>query len=299
MKLITALKLIDPEKENLHAVTEEEKNELQKELLEMMKDVAAICEENHIQWSLSGGSVLGAVRHHGFIPWDDDMDINMTRRDFNRFRRVFPGRLSDKYVLKVPGDSGYLTHAPTIYKKGTTFMGLMPTDRREHGIFIDIFIMENVYNNPVLYYAHGLLCTAVHLLQSLVRADQCKSVLLKYTHHYPEIQRTINIRAIPGKILGFLPMEFWGRLVFQTFSKCRNHRSKRVSIPSGFHHYFGETYDRKKVCKYVKCQFETELFPIPVDYDYYLRKLYGDTYMTPPPESERMKHVVIKFDLKS
>ena len=116
MKLITELKLIDPEKEQLHVVTESEKQELQKMLLEMITDISEICEDNNIKWSLSGGSVLGAVRHHGFIPWDDDMDINITRAEFEKFRKVFPGRFSDKYSLILPGDKGYLFHTPIIFQ---------------------------------------------------------------------------------------------------------------------------------------------------------------------------------------
>ncbi len=297
MKLISALKLIDPEKENLHTVTEAEKEALQRTLLEMMKDIAAVCREHGIRWSLSGGSVLGAVRHGGFIPWDDDMDINITREEFEKFRKVFPGKLADKYALILPGDRDYLFHTPIIMKKGTAFRGLMSTDRGEHGVFIDLFIMENVSDNRILYKLHGIECIGVYALQSMVRTWKCRKTLLAHTQHYPEIRRSIRLRGAAGCVLSVLPPEWWGRRVFKVFGRIKNSGTKRVAIPSGCHHYFGETYDREKVTVYKDCPFETEQFPVPADTDYYLTKLYGTTYMTPPPEADRQIHVVVDYDL--
>lgn len=297
MKLITALKLIDPGRENLHAVTEEEGKRLQALLLEMLIDISDICRENKIRWSLSGGGVLGAVRHQGFIPWDDDLDLNMTRTEFEKFQRVFPGRLSDKYSLLIPGDRGYLFHTPMIQRKGTVFTGLMPADGVSNGVFIDIFIMENVSDNKLLYTLHGIGCMAAYAMQSMVRIYKCRKLLLEHTKHYPDIRRTIILRSFLGRILSVCPVDFWGRLVYNTFSWIKDDHTRRVSIPSGGNHYFGETYERKKVCLYRGCRFEGKYMPIPKDADYYLTRRYGSTYMTLPPEHERMRHVVVDFDL--
>ena len=72
---------------------------LQNKLLEMMKDIDKICQKNDINYFLAGGSCLGAVRHHGFIPWDDDMDIAMSRVEYNKFVKALKKDLGDKYVF--------------------------------------------------------------------------------------------------------------------------------------------------------------------------------------------------------
>lgn len=72
--------------------------------------------ENDISWCLSGGSILGAVRHGGFIPWDDDIDIFMTRKNFEKLYRIFP-KENCEYEIRRPGDKGYLLHYPQIIKK--------------------------------------------------------------------------------------------------------------------------------------------------------------------------------------
>lgn len=82
----------------------------------MLLDVAALCEKHQINWSLSGGSIIGAVRHKGFIPWDDDIDIFMTRDNVNKFSKVFH-EISDKYELAMPGDKGNIFHYPRLYKR--------------------------------------------------------------------------------------------------------------------------------------------------------------------------------------
>lgn len=84
------VKQIDTSNNGLHEINDEELQELHKVLTTMMRDIASFCEKNDISWCLSGGSILGAVRHGGFIPWDDDIDIFMTRKNFEKLYRIFP-----------------------------------------------------------------------------------------------------------------------------------------------------------------------------------------------------------------
>ncbi len=79
-----------------YEMTDEDIDRLHRVLLDMYKDINAVCKRNNIGLIAAGGTQLGAIRHHGFIPWDDDMDIFIFRSDFERFKDVFISELSDK-----------------------------------------------------------------------------------------------------------------------------------------------------------------------------------------------------------
>ena len=90
------------EKNKARELQENELKQLHECLLSILKDFIYVCEKYNLHYTLGGGSVLGAVRHHGFIPWDDDLDINMPRKDYERFKNIFANELSDEYELNVP-----------------------------------------------------------------------------------------------------------------------------------------------------------------------------------------------------
>ena len=86
--------------------------DIQKELIVLLTEIDEICRKHDIPYYLSGGTLLGALRHEGFIPWDDDLDVNMPREDWPRFRESFRARFGGKYVIFEPGTPpGYLRYA--------------------------------------------------------------------------------------------------------------------------------------------------------------------------------------------
>ncbi len=88
MGLISDIKRINPEDMGLHVLTDDELVGLKKRLLNIASYIKSVCDENGIEWNLCGGSALGAIRHKGFIPWDDDIDSNMTRENDNKFKKA-------------------------------------------------------------------------------------------------------------------------------------------------------------------------------------------------------------------
>lgn len=110
-------------------------------ILDILKDFKAICAKYGIPYFAFGGTAIGAVRHHGFIPWDDDIDVCMLRSDYERFLSVAPNELGDKYdLLTIENTDGYVLPFAKLSKRGTVFLEATDTNRTyTSGIFLDIF----------------------------------------------------------------------------------------------------------------------------------------------------------------
>ena len=263
----------------------------------MLADLHRVCEEYDIPYFLSGGSMLGAVRHQGFIPWDDDMDVFMTRKAFERFREIFPEAMGDSYWLHSPRDThDYGMTISRIRKKGTIVRGREDKDQTESGAWIDIFILENTYNNKILRTLHGLLCMSFGFALSCRMFYSRRKLYLYLVSDDEEQQKAFRAKIRLGHLLSFLSLDTWTRLTNSVYSMCHDNDSTYVVCPSGRKHFTGEMYPRDPLCTPVKCLFEGQPSYISAWSDGYMKMLYGD-YMTIPPESERETHVVLEFDL--
>ncbi|MBS6768283.1 MULTISPECIES: LicD family protein [Ruminococcus] len=296
MGMINQIKRLDAKKSGLHVVDDNELTKLKATLLDMLKDLIDVFDTNDIQWSLSGGSIIGAVRHHGFIPWDDDIDLFMTRKNFEKFKKIFNQQLGGKYRLRLPGDDGYILHFPTIEKLGTKIKPVQSAEGTQ-GLFIDIFILENAPDNAVLRMLHGLRSTAYLAIDSFVRTEACKKNLLKCGASSPELIKAVKLRCRLSKIFQFRKMEKWMFLSDKCFSSVKNDHSEYVVCPSGGAHYFGEIFKREYLEKTIKTDFEDIKANIPCNSDYYLTKRYGADYMTIPQDAAKERHTYIEFEL--
>lgn len=120
--------------------------DVQDKILETMKYIDALCRENGIVYYIMGGTALGAVRHGGFIPWDDDLDIFMTPAEYEKFKAVFERAQSERFVLQEWRTTpAYLEYAK-VRMNGTTFIEESFKDRADmhHGIYVDIMILHKV-----------------------------------------------------------------------------------------------------------------------------------------------------------
>ena len=141
-----AMAVSEENAEGLYEPTADEMARMKRVMLMMYRDVARVCRENGLTLMLGGGSALGAVRHGGYIPWDDDIDLMMPRADYEAFKRVFPQALGEKYVLQAPNTPGC--------EISNTFMKIIlrGTERLElqklnapgaHGLWLDVFPIDN------------------------------------------------------------------------------------------------------------------------------------------------------------
>ncbi len=125
-------------------------------ILTIFKEIVRICDENNISYFIIGGTALGAVRHGGFIPWDDDLDIGMTRRNYNRFLKIAQEKLPPELFLQtVKTDQESVFYFTKVRKNGTKFIEKYCKDLNiHHGLFVDIFPFDNIPDNIMLRKKH-------------------------------------------------------------------------------------------------------------------------------------------------
>ena len=264
------------------------------ELLKIAEDIAKVCEENNIMYQLSGGSVLGAVRHKGFIPWDDDMDINIFGHHFEKFIKCFKEKYGHKYWIHTQDTPNYGMVIARVRLKGSVARMREDIDNDQCGFYVDILRIVDLYDNVILRKLHGVLCMGMGLLLSCRNFYKNRKFMRKLEKENPAIKKTFETKIFLGRLLSFMSLTRWTQLTQKCYSMCKNSKSKYVGIPSGRKHYFGEIYLRSKLGVNTKLSFEEKIFNVPKDYDYYLTKLYGD-YMWIPPVDQRETHILMEL----
>lgn len=296
MNLSTFEQLKSVRSDEMIVPSDEQLNQLHGILLSMLKDIDYWCEKSKITYMLSGGSVLGAMRHKGFIPWDDDIDIFMPRQDYNIFIREFAQAFDGKYWIDSPEFTpsvGIPIGRARLEGTEARLYNDMATDH--DGIGIDIFVLENVPNNPVARKLHGYRCLAAGLFFSCRRFARDKEFYLNLAEGSPSLKRTTKLKIALGRLTSFWTVEKWAHHVVHVYSKCHESDSEYISCPSGRLHYFGEMYKRDDFLPPVKALFEDREFNLPHNPASYLRTLYGD-WRRVPPESKRERHGYLRLD---
>ena len=281
-------------KGKLRNLTDDETIRLRQVFLKTYYDVSKVCEKYGLTFMLCGGSVLGAVRHKGFIPWDDDLDAAMIRKEYDVLVSVFDKELGDKYVLTAPNRNGTARNRfPQILVKGTRFVELGSNPNNEMNMIkIDLFIIENYPENKFHRIFRGLRCSFLMLIASSVGAYQSNNKDIEDFLSTSDIgKKFINRRKIIGKLFSFKSKQKW----IDSVDNACNYKieTNLKGIPTGRRHYFGEICSSSTFVPAVKVPFEDIEVFIPADSDGYLRNLYGPDYMVLPPEEKREHHAII------
>lgn len=271
----------------LHCITDDERSMLQKSLLHMLMDFQSVCEKHHLRYTLGGGSALGAVRHHGFIPWDDDLDINMPREDYEKFKVIFPREMGAYYDMSAPGTEHVVYGFMKIYKKGTVMREAFD-DFAFEGLWLDIFPMDYVPENKIHRWIKGCLSDGIQFLASSLLISQHKNKATKEMYQ----QRKWRYRA--AVLIGAL-IPVSAKRVVNFFDKfVIAEKSKYMTIPTGRNHYAKETLYAEDFLPPIKGIFEGQEICLPHRADKYLTHLYGDYMQIPPPE-KRESHKIAEF----
>ncbi|WP_251570768.1 LicD family protein [Parasutterella muris] len=276
-------------------LSDQQLKKLQGCLYSMLLDIDSVCSTKNLVYFLSGGTALGALRHRGFIPWDDDLDINMPREDFLKFSIELEKQYPGKYLIQVPGVTpDYYLTSGRIRLKGTVYQ-TRGEEGCEQGIFVDIFIVESTPDLFLLRNIHGFFCLAIGLLLS------CRLFYVNRNHYRKLLSFSKKAKLIfwtktlIGMVTACISLKNLCKLTNNIYSFSKGKQSRFVSIPSGRKHYFGELYLRDGFINRKKIKFEGKEFPVSTDLNNYLTKLYGSDYMTPPPPEAREKHIIYKI----
>ena len=278
-------------------ITQPDLRRLQLVLVEIVADVDRVCRENGLSYALGGGTALGARRHKGFIPWDDDVDLNIPRADYNRFIPLFRARFGHKYWIHTPAEtSGYGLALARIRLKGSCVRTRedLANVQMECGAFVDIFIVESVPSCRVLRCAHGMVSLALGLLYSCRKFYFERRLVRRWSMENAGMSLAFRIKCAIGFFTAFASLDFWTRLWDWWNRLCSGGDSEYVTIPVGRRHYFGELARREDLCETVDVEWEGTLRKAPKDLDGYMTRLYGPNYMTPPPPEKRERHVVFR-----
>ena len=253
-------------------------SEVKKIELEVMDYFVSICKKHHLTYYLFWGTLLGAVRHSGFIPWDDDIDVVMPPKDYIKFLNIMKKEKSDKYYLQNIYNEKHCTFFFSKIRKNRTTMVESNLNYLsfKKGINIDIFPLipypKNKINQFVFMYRFRLV-----------------SLLLN---------RDVKLSGAIGKIINFflhlIPLNLCNKIEISKMEKLINYKKDFDEYRVYYYKGFDKNYFEK-----IELPFEDRKYSAPSSFHEILTKLYGD-YMTPPPKEKRYGHgegnVIVSFD---
>ena len=254
--------------------------------LQMLKDVDYVCNVNNIPYIMAYGTMLGAIRHQGFIPWDDDIDICMKREDISRFCLAFKHLYKDKY--NIVESKRRPIYFYMIEKKGTRVYELgCDNINLITGVKIDIFPLDyaGTDKEKIITKLQVLLIRAASL-----RQDFCYPSPKLMEINNRQVRNYYMIRRAAGMVFFIFPRKFYLRLYKKICISTK--KSDVVCCGINRKHYKLNIIESRK-----RYKFEDGEFWGPKDGDYYLQNTYGKDYMILPPMNKRENHSYIRVDL--
>lgn len=259
----------------MREITQEENKTI---LINMMQEIHDFCTINKLRYSLAYGTLLGCIRHHGFIPWDDDIDLVMPRRDFEIFEERFNYFSQNLKLVCLNNTSNYDLLVAKVINTETLLIEDVENPF-ELGVYIDIFILDYLPDNSAKCNATIRKLKRLHreyvlkTVKTRKGRSFYKNVILAFAH---AALRSISTRSILMKM----------NAIAKEASKIA---TSKCGALSSFAYEDKEVMQSDWYKDYVLRAFEDKEFYIPASYDEILSHLYGD-YMTPPPKELQVTH---------
>jgi len=250
--------------------------ELKKIQLDILKDIDNFCKKNNIKYWLDYGTLIGAIRHSGYIPWDDDIDIGMLREDYDKFLKEYNKNNNQYQFISCENDKDYLFPFGKVIDTNTI---LYEPDENgiKIGVYVDIFVhdkaSDNNLDNKKSYQKRDLYnkLRIAQIFPNLYDKTSLKKRLLRFF---------VNL------YLKFLPKNYYTKKIIKNSMKYNNKDTSKIA---DFIAPYEVVVDKKIFDKTIDVTFEKNKYPAPIGYDEYLRTIYGD-YMKLPPKEKRISN---------
>lgn len=275
---------------------QEELIRLQKMELEILSDFMQVCDENKLEYFGIAGTGIGALRHRGFIPWDDDIDVALPRKDFDRMLSLIKERYGDKYtVLNAKEESRFPMMTTRLCRNGTVFIEeALKGAECPCGIFLDLYVLDNVADNRI---ACELQSWSAWFWSKLLVLRCMPKPFLFQTGWKAELIWRI-CAAVHGtmKLLNISPQ--WLRNHCENVCRRYEHKkTKRMAFLPDTSPYWN-VINKEKLYPLRKLDFETVKLNFPNNIEEILTDMYGD-YMQLPPVEKRKTHYPYRMEFES
>ncbi len=269
-------------------MTDKTKNDVRNAQMDLLIEADRICEKCRINYTLVFGTLIGAIRHNGFIPWDDDIDIGMLREDYDKFIEACKTELDPDYELF---DWWKDVNSPISFLKlrikGTRYEEEVSKDVDVHReIFIDIFPIDNAPDLLLFRRIHALHLRFLKRMLGLKSGYLVNRKGGLKTIKYMVAQRLADLHS----------MTEWKKRYEKTIKRYDSVRTKNVVIACGAYPYERKVQNRETIAVTMPHAFEDIVVSVPREYDKCLTKLYGNYMQLPPEEARIGRHEVSSVD---
>ena len=264
-------------------------NDTQKKCYNILLEIDRVCRCAGIKYYLYAGTLLGAVRHNGFIPWDDDIDIVMMRKDYESFPSACRKYMDkDKFILQTIQSDPFANNPwMKLHDKNTAFLSGIRRSGAMEGINIDIFPIDNVPDDE-------------NILHNRAKYFDCMNLI--YQWRFARVRKNVGWKMkIFQTLIKYIPP--WNEKQFKEkynkkIQEYNSQNTRRVVYFSN-RKYMKKVIERSVFDKTVFLTFEERSFPAPAGWEEVLKGLYGENYMKIPPKEQQITvHGTLKLDLE-